>query len=291
MLSKRKQSEGWTLNMQIKALHLNTMLLPPGIPPFQNLYKNERLKYICDNIIDDYDILLFTEVFGNYKFTKFMEFHPSFSRVKYLKRRAAEKGYKYSLRQGDESKSYIIDGGLMILSRYPIDKAYGIIFKKSRGLEKFSCKGALYAQIKGINIFFTHLASDSTLMGNVDIGSGDNIRKQQIIEFNNFIKHHSDNKKLSVIVGDMNVIATREKQYEYLIKILNVKDIFYEKYGYHIPTYKYKNHILRYDYVFQHLPYNLNSYIKNVGIKKFQTPDEPFPQISTHYGLEFEIKI
>ncbi len=279
----------------MKVFYINARLTPPGVPPLINIHKNERLKYICDNIIDDYDVLLFTEVFGNYKFAKFMEFHPSFSRVKYLKRRAAEKGYKYSLRQGNELKDCQIEGDMMILSRYPITKSYGIVYKDTNTFG-YCSKGAIYAKIKGINFFLTHMTSDSH-MGFFKIGCSVNIRKKQMVQLDNFIKHHSKDNELSVVVGDMNFAVLCDGrnsldifgEYKHFTQSLGLHDVSLEKYGYHIPTYESKYLKFKYDYVLEKVPNNSGHYVSDINLKKLKTPGMPFKQVSDHYGLEFYI--
>jgi endonuclease/exonuclease/phosphatase family metal-dependent hydrolase len=60
-----------------------------------------------------------------------------------------------------------VDGGLLILSRYPIVKTDKITFKRGIYGDRFTAKGAIYAKInltptQSVHVFNTHLQSSST---------------------------------------------------------------------------------------------------------------------------------
>lgn len=116
------------------------------------------------------------------------------------------------------------DGGLMILSKYPIVAASGMIWSDQSGFEELGAKGALYARIQldpenpecYIHVFNAHLAARSPeFTGPVDgkVPHPDNnwaARERQIKELAAFISNCIRDDTAGhpiVLCGDLNVIA------------------------------------------------------------------------------------
>jgi len=117
------------------------------------------------------------------------------------------------------------DGGLMILSTYPIVAASGMIWSDQTGFEELGAKGALYARIQldpensecYIHVFSTHLAARDLEFSGPD-GRGQvphpdknwEARKKQIEELVAFISNCIRDDKVGhpiILCGDFNVIA------------------------------------------------------------------------------------
>ena len=128
--------DGWLPNSlpnSIRILSYNFFLRPPLISSGRKGdYKNERLKTFIQTQLHLYDIICFQEVFQ----------FASFRRSELVKE-AASRGFKYHA----AAPAALIDGGLLIISRFPIRSC---AFKSySRGIHSdfLANKGVLYAQI------------------------------------------------------------------------------------------------------------------------------------------------
>lgn len=135
----------------VKLLTYNFFLRPPPIKTNEDDYKEERLNDFV-SFFPDFDIICFQEMFGS--------FH---NRKHKMIQNAAECGYFYHLTSQPPSffSKYLIDGGLLILSRFPIVETKSISYDYGVMSDSLSMKGALYAKIKiGENflcLFSTHL--------------------------------------------------------------------------------------------------------------------------------------
>lgn len=106
------------------------------------------------------------------------------------------------------------DGGLAILSRYPIKAASALTYKESSGSDRLASKGALYARIQVgpsgddyIHVFNTHIQAH-------DYGES---RLKQIKELMDFIQEtvrYDNGKDHPIIVaGDFNVTAGKPEDW------------------------------------------------------------------------------
>ncbi len=146
-----------------------------------------------------------------------------------------KKGDRYLVAGPSSPKGgrFTVDGGLVILSRYPVIAASGFTFSDRPGEEGRSQKGALYARIKlvgepecFIHVFNTHLAAG-------DEEKYWQHRNNQLKELGEFITNCvADTKDHSVIVcGDFNVDGY-SGEYNRLVEWsqpLNLKDAWREK--------------------------------------------------------------
>jgi endonuclease/exonuclease/phosphatase family metal-dependent hydrolase len=117
------------------------------------------------------------------------------------------------------------DGGLMLLTTYPIVAASGMIWSDQTGVEELGAKGALYARIQldpensecYIHVFNTHLAARDPEFTGPD-GRGQvphpdqnwKAREKQIEELVTFISNCIRDDKVGnpiILCGDFNVIA------------------------------------------------------------------------------------
>ncbi len=208
----------------VNMLSYNIFLRPPGIKNNQSDYKDARLALFGENCLKNFDIVGFQELFayGTSRQSKMLQY-------------ARKAGYEYYV--ASPSKGLLntsVDGGLMILSRYPIVKTDKLTFKKNAHSDRMSNKGAIYAKIAitpsmSIHVFNTHLKSS------VDAKNGVNdpsviVRLHQICALKEFMDDNIRGKAAHepiFLMGDMGlngrVAADNGKHsedYNVMIKIL-----------------------------------------------------------------------
>ena len=105
-------------NKIIKILTYNFFLRPPPIKTNKNDYKEERLKDFF-LLLNKFSIICFQEIFG--------AIH---NRKHKMIKKAIENGFYYIIKSKTPSffSKYLIDGGLLILSKFPIMEFYLILF-------------------------------------------------------------------------------------------------------------------------------------------------------------------
>ena len=119
------------------------------------------------------------------------------------------------------------DGGLIILSTYPIIAASGFVYTESRGADSLANKGALYARINlapaskredcYIHVFVTHAQATRK----DDPAGCAQDRKEQFKELRQFIQNATAGKDGGydgypiIVMGDFNVIADKAANSEY----------------------------------------------------------------------------
>ena len=97
-------------SIQLRFLTLNIFLRPPLIKSNDSDYKQSRTRYFVRNIMPHYDVICLQEVFRKMN-----------GRAKKLIKGARKHGLTYYLKSPRSSESKVlVDGGLLILSRYPI---------------------------------------------------------------------------------------------------------------------------------------------------------------------------
>ena len=236
----------------VKLLTYNFFLRPPPIKTNESDYKSERLNDFISTHLKEYDIICFQEMFDT--------FH---NRKKIMIQQAFNNGFFYSLSSPTPSffSRYLIDGGLLILSRFPIVEHKSISFDYGVMSDGMSMKGALYARIKIRNnylcLFTTHLQASYFDSGNFFWNFCIKTRENQFEMLANFIYDTlkaipmKERELCKVIVcGDFNVdyYGNEEmlklyklpndsefNEYEVLMSKLqelgNVKDLLLNKYN------------------------------------------------------------
>ncbi|KAL4486458.1 hypothetical protein ABPG72_018412 [Tetrahymena utriculariae] len=195
-------------NQQIRSVRIltyNIFLRPPPIKNNKDDYKNERTKLFL-NAISDFDIVCLQELFG------FLN-----QRKHKIIFNAMKQGYFYHATSPSPSffSSYLVDGGLVTISRFPIiEKSYRP-FKYGVLSDNLSQKGVLYTKIQAndsfIHLFNTHLQASY-------VGAENNVkatvitRVDQLILIKDFIKeqvkkHRQKETDIIMICGDFNVNA------------------------------------------------------------------------------------
>jgi len=191
----------------------NIFLRPPLINNNGNDYKNERLS-LFQRRIQNFDFVNFQEMFGSFSHRK-----------KVLINEALAKGYPFINDPPERPlfSKYIIDSGLLTLSKYPILQVDFRPFDTAIGIDGVAYKGLLYSRIRldsGImlNLFNLHLQAVYSSIYTKASHSYFNVRLNQIMQLKTFIKDFlalhtdfdqdddkNDFHEIVLIAGDFNV--------------------------------------------------------------------------------------
>ena len=185
----------------ITIISYNIGLLPYNIKNFD----------ILEKIINNYDIILLQEFFTNLFFSK----------KKWLLNFC--KKYKYNIIAKEDCGIFsgkLIDGGLVILSKYPIVKVRNFNFgSKSFSYDRLAHKGFLNAIIKinnkKISLYNLHNQSFYKKFKNPYF-----IQNYQLKKLNDFI---NKNDKYIIVGGDFNIESQYIRKYIKNIKIYDSK--------------------------------------------------------------------
>jgi len=245
---------------KVRVLTLNIFLRPPLVRNNSSDHKEIRLSEF-EQFLPDYDIIALQEIFtlGN-------------SRQRRLINTAARHGFYFYTRSRPPPlfSTKFIDGGLLILSRYPIVETDARIYRAGNQIDKYAAKQCLYAKIlltkgsddssrsgdKHCHIFTTHMQA-SYYENTPQINAlNDKARMDQVKEMMEFVaeKAGRDGKENVLVTGDFNVNArgidkdgnlVEGPEYKELMEIShnlfgkhNVTDLVAEAYnGEHPPTY------------------------------------------------------
>ena len=214
---------------EISLMSYNVMLLP-SILVFQRDQQTRAKLLTKAKFLRQTDILCLQEVF---------QFEPSAILLD-----ALEKTYPYSTPiLGDESDKEhwnetwnheigrhslkFVSGGVTILSKWPIVYAVQYFYQHACSAHTFVRTGFVYSQIiygrkkYKIHVFGTHLQPNDHRGCYLD--GEDKIREEQMIELKDFIDSRKiPDHELIFILGDFNIDKYHRKQYETMLKILNV---------------------------------------------------------------------
>ena len=122
---------------ELKVLSFNAFCRPPGIKNKANDWKTERLVYLAKYEMAKYDIVCFQELFGSL----------SGRRTTFLKA-CASAGHANYITSPQPSWKFLIDGGLVIVSKYPIVESEWRPFAPGCHSDRLAEKGVLYAKIE-----------------------------------------------------------------------------------------------------------------------------------------------
>ncbi|KAG1466631.1 hypothetical protein G6F56_004652 [Rhizopus delemar] len=229
-------------------LTLNIFMRPPLIRNNWSDYKDDRLAYIEKYVLPDYDVIAFQEAFAF-----------ASKRKDHLIRRARELGFNYYVESPRKYPWQLgIDGGLLLLSRFPIRQSHRIEYPRGTHADWFSVKGALHALIelnpkRHIHLYTTHTQASYDLNNIINPGDTE-IRLSQFKRLREFVQETSKEGHPVLIAGDLNVDAathpkerpieerSRDSSPEYLqmvdiLKFEDLHDIVYGSLGYHPVTF------------------------------------------------------
>ncbi|KAJ2612354.1 hypothetical protein H4S08_002738 [Coemansia sp. RSA 1365] len=198
---------------KMRILTQNIFMRPPLIKNNKSDWKDARLDYLIEHILPKYDVVCLQEMF---------EFASS-RRSRLLA--AAEKlgfGY-YVVSERQFIWNIAIDGGLAILSRFPIVATDTLVYQRGMGPDWIPKKGVIYAKIAvgggkleentHVHLFTTHTQAS---YGEVVITQPDVKRRlAQLYEFHNFLERvlpvHRAAGEPVVLTGDFNVDSRAHK--------------------------------------------------------------------------------
>ncbi|MCG8448669.1 MAG: endonuclease/exonuclease/phosphatase family protein, partial [Pirellulales bacterium] len=172
-----------------------------------------RAKAIAERLLD-YDIVGISEAFDR-KHTKTL-----------LDTVKANSPTELAIARGPgRSGRHMIGGGLLLLSRWPIEETHAVTYSSASRFmtsgfkaDGFAAKGALHARLRlgsdvdaCLDCFLTHLESRSK-----------KARGRQIEQLADFVEEHSSLKIPMVVLGDFNVAADNtDKSYQRLCQALS----------------------------------------------------------------------
>lgn len=217
----------------VRVLTLNLMMRPPLIRNNWSDYKEERLSYVERYVLADYDLIVFQEL---YAFAS--------RRKDRLIRSARRMGFNHHLESPHKYPwDLASDGGLLILSRFPLRQSDVLEYPRGQQSDWFSIQGALHVLIdltpeRPLHLYTTHLASST--------------RFAQLALFRSFVQATSDQDQHPILIaGDFSVDAavhgasiterSRKSSQDYVqlvhrLKLEGVEDVVYRQYGYHPVT-------------------------------------------------------
>jgi sphingomyelin phosphodiesterase len=116
------------------------------------------------------------------------------------------------------------DGGVAIISKWPIVEKIQHVYANGCGVDYYANKGFVYAKVQKGDKFYhlisTHAQAEDT---GCDQGEGAKIRYSQFQEINDFIKNKNIPKDEVVFIGgDFNVMKRDTKEYNSMLSTLNV---------------------------------------------------------------------
>lgn len=185
-----------TTGRYIRFLTYNLFLRPPLIHSKFCDYKDQRLQLFVENVLPQFDIICLQEMF---RFGS--------DRKRTLERAASKLGFCYSgFIPNSWSNLKPIDGGIMILSRYPAIEQDYIIYSQGVHADAWAAKGALSALLQilpGIRLLVvcTHLQAEYP---------GHNffhVQASQVLELKAFLirKHNQYPNVPIILAGDFNI--------------------------------------------------------------------------------------
>ena len=211
-LINEKQMGNKVLDRQyIRILTYNLFLRPPVIKNNDNDWKDERLEDFL-KLIHNYDIICLQEVFGTYN-----------GRKSQLIRAATKNGFFFYLDPDSPSfySKYISDGGICILSRFPIKEYAFHAFRYGVLADSIAEKGIIYAKIEIGNSFLHLFTSHTQASYTNDLPelflASFNTRIDQLKQIGNFIKeilikNYDDIQDLCILCGDLNVDSLKYRK-------------------------------------------------------------------------------
>lgn len=206
---------------EVRFLSLNMFMRPPGVSTKgANDCKEERLDLFVSDHADNYDVICLQEIFGTWT-----------SRRRRLRAQVQKHGLLYSTysrmpRCFTTLPPKFSDGGLLILSRFPIVETRFHLFTAGADVDKFAAKGVLYARLdvhgRHMHVFTSHL--QASYFYEADKGTSA-ARKQQVREMKEFVRDMTSGEGGEgpiVVAGDFNIdrFAAELDEYDVLLDTL-----------------------------------------------------------------------
>ncbi|MCX5231459.1 sphingomyelin phosphodiesterase [Streptomyces sp. NBC_00233] len=183
----------------------NTMLLPSAIvDQWAQDFRGELIG--SSSYVKNRDVVVFQELFDNSASDILMD--KLKTQYPYQTPVIGRSTSGWDSTQGDYSFFTPEDGGVSILSRWPITKKVQFIYNDACGADYFSGKGFGYARLNvngaNVHVLGTHLQADDTACGS---GEAARVRAAQLGEMRAFVnKLNIPANEAIVYAGDMNIV-------------------------------------------------------------------------------------
>eukprot|EP01083_Nonionella_stella_P298091 1012074_1 len=200
-LETQERTKDWK---SIKVLSLNVFVRPPRVIGCE--FKDERLKILLDRIVD-FDIVCLQEMFRCFS-----------KRQKKFIAKAEKLGFLYHERcpRPKLFSVKLVDGGLLILSRFPLNSFKFHPFQTSFLPDRLAQKGIIHTTVS-----VSHNANFHLLVTHMDDGKG---RTAQAIELKQFMRDELSLHAPVLLVGDFNTDSRNHPEdFKFLVK--NLKQI------------------------------------------------------------------
>jgi len=267
------------LTKNLKILSWNIYMLPAIVKVKGRADRAGAIGNILSK--SDYDIIVFQEAF-----------HLR-ARRKILKQLKTAFPYQ----TGPANKKILscrTNSGLWIFSKYPITNSYTMMFESRAGIDAFSRKGGLLAEImvnnKLIQVVGTHLQSSG----------GDWIRHSQCVEFyHKLLKEHARPGIPQIICGDFNINRKNEDVYNQMLNILGATDgtLSGESTFSYDPSHNDLNnnkgiapHLIDYILLRNNEPGTVNCLQRKIRVFR-QAWNAEHADLSDHFAIEAELQI
>jgi len=199
---EKKQVNNTNADNRVRVLTFNIFMRPPPIHSFESDFKEDRIKLICKQLFNNYDVIAFQECFSF-----------GSTRIDKIKEKAKKSGLTYfSNSKKKHTWNIGIDGGLCLLSRFPVINKKLYYFKNGCHSDAYSEKGVLFNEIEmpnGNRLFLFTSHTQASYEHFPDITSESvRVRLSQFTEIRNFITKMTENSKSTDIIllcGDLNV--------------------------------------------------------------------------------------
>ncbi|CAK4651731.1 hypothetical protein LEN26_020555 [Aphanomyces euteiches] len=182
--------------VKIRVLSLNVFMRPPGIQEPHGDYKELRFEFLKRKVLQ-YDVVLLQEMFV-----------AASGRAARLISFARQNGLLYHAGSVYPTlmSSQLVDGGLLILSRFPIVKTAIHRFSTCCGSDALASKGVVYTQLQIVphnsrallDVFTTHTQAGIRKLPT-------EIRWRQIQELATFVRQHNQDGVPAILGGDFNL--------------------------------------------------------------------------------------
>ena len=281
---------------EVKLLQYNVFWRPWLFHLGKIEYVRERARILSERL-DEYDVVCLNESF-NFGSTVAKEF------ISTMRKR----GFNYfvTIKRIPFFSHWVVDGGIMIMSKYPIVKTDSVLYKDGCSFDKYAAKGCLYAKVQisksqHINVFATHLQASYNTITSVDL----NVRQSQVKQINELMmKNVSSDDAPLFLLGDMNINYYNTKEYNTMMDGLkipnhNLVDVLRLN-DYKVNTIAVeedntltldsdKHRPKSIDYIFSYEHKDNNQIAKcTATVLKMPVKGLPYPQLSDHeavYGL------
>ncbi|GMH95592.1 hypothetical protein TrVE_jg13857 [Triparma verrucosa] len=198
----------------LRVLQYNLFLRPALVSnPSQGDFKDARLEAFIATVLNPgtYDVILLQEVFSGINVTSLCCLPPR--RLNKLLAAAASAGYHHNHKGPPASFGTFLDGGLLVLSKFPIIKKSTLTFQcPAAASDSLASKGAIHALLalpdsRLLDVFTSHTQASYEYTASEAI---DRVQRKQIEELATFIAASMEDRCCAVFGGDLNIDAQQD---------------------------------------------------------------------------------